>query len=138
VPLCDGWQVVQNGPFTLNAHARSACKYQVKVIESDGKPIMVPKIVTSSGQRAFPVTYGGTGFKPILTNEQTEDLQLASEIRACNESGIWPEMSVQALWAARLLTRPYSLSTATIGMIGILNDKVIEQTLNVAGGYDGE
>jgi hypothetical protein len=137
VPLTDGWQVCSAGPFNLNHHARSACKYPVKVKEVAGKKWMLPVIVTENGERSFPVTYGGAGFQPMLTADQMEDLQLSAEIRTCEANDAWPDMSIRAQWAARLLCRPYSLSLITIGMLGILNDDIIKETLLVAGGCDG-
>jgi hypothetical protein len=137
VPLVDGWQVCSVGPFDLTHHARSACKYPVKVKEVSGKQWMLPAIVTANGERSFPVTYGGAGFLPMLTADQMEDLQLAAEIRTCEANDTWPDMSVRAQWAARLLCRPYSLSLITIGMLGLLNDDIIKETLLVAGGCDG-
>lgn len=138
VPLCDGWQVCMAGEFSLSAHARSACKYPVKVKDVAGKPWMLPVIVTPTGERSFPVTYGGNGFRPMLTDEQTADLRLAAEIRTCDASDTWPEMPVCAQWAATLLCRPYSLSVHTVGMLGLLNDDIIMAILRVAGGCDGE
>ena len=136
VPLADDWQVCSVGPFSLNHHARSACKYPVKVKVINGQHWMLTIIVTPTGERSFPVVYGGAGFQPMLTGDQMDDLRLAEEIRTCHANDTWPDMPVQAQWAARLLTRPYSLSVESIAMLGLLNDDVIRTTLLVAGGCD--
>lgn len=139
IPLADtGWHVADVGEFHLLHHARSACPYPVKVHTIAGQNWLMPIVVTPTGERSFPVKYGGLGFQPMLTDAQTEDLRLAAEIRTCEANDSWPEMPVRAQWAARLLSRPYSLSTFTIGMLGLLNDEIIMKTLIVAGGCDGD
>lgn len=137
-PLGDsGWFFCQSGAFDLMAHARIACKYQCIVQQIAGMSFILPVITTPTGERAFPVSYGGPDFMPQLTAEQESDLALAIEIRTCISSGNIPAMNRRAKWAARFLTRTYNLSLETIGATGLLTDDLIIAIELAAGGLHG-
>jgi hypothetical protein len=135
IKLGQGWEVASKGQFNPISHLKVSSKWMGRVVEVDGVPWFLPVVIGKSKERLFKVFYGGKDFKPVLSDEQVEFLALANEIRDCHDSGMMPEASVQAFWAARLLTLTYCLSTTSISLLDILSEDLITEALSLAGGY---
>lgn len=135
LPLCAGWEVSSAGAFDPRACMNTSSAWPCRVFTLGDDRWLLPRVLTSTGTRAFRVTYAGDGFKPSLTKQQEAALALAQEIRACHESGTWPDESVRATWAADLLPLTYALSRRSLALIGIHED-LVAATLATAGGFD--
>ncbi len=130
------WEVAVHGELSRIAHVRMDSPWKVSAIQVGGGLWMFPAVLDPSGLRDFPVAYG-EDFTPELTDVQTRAMQIATEIRGCHQTGNWPEMAIQARWAAWLLTLTYAYSVETVMMQRLLNDDVIRAACLVAGGVYG-
>ncbi len=132
------WEVAKHGEHAPMAAIKLLAPWKVSVVTISGTPWILPSVLGPTGARDFAVVYD-ENFAPELTDEQTRAVQIATEIRVCHETQNWPEMAIQAHWAAWLLTLTYAYSVDTVMLQRLLNDDVIRTTCLVAGGlHDAE
>lgn len=137
-PIGNGWDVCLVGEFLPAVMANQKSPWKVQTEQHGGNAWFFPIILHPNGSRAFEVRYGGLDFLPMLSEQQAAMVALAGEVKTCMDSGNWPDMSVRARWAARLLSLPYHLSPATIAAAGILTEGIIAGALMTAVGHGGQ
>ena len=136
----DGWEVADDErPFNPMDHLRQRSPFGVVMVEDvAGRTWCAPSILGPTGDRAFPVTYGGKDFLPQLTSHQNKALTIAQESRLLlieavkNDTPLRGEQIVP--WAAWALTQTHHLSVPTIGNLGLIDEVLAQRVIAVMAG----
>lgn len=141
VDIGDGYHV--SGPIDGHtAYARRATWFDVEqVADMHGNLWDIPRIMDSTGNRVFRVSYGND-FLPELTPEQYHVMEVCKAARdaiAASTDGV-QDVGVQAAcrWAAELMARSYHMPVSAIAALCIMDDQLAIGALSVAIGLSCE
>jgi hypothetical protein len=135
--VADGWQCAAVGD--LSAPARTQQWADVGAVsDMDGHLWLAPCILTTSGDRAFRVRYGGQDYMPVLTDEQDRAMVVAQAARAALASlasgGPDVEMAPVCAWASELLSLTHQMHPSVSQALAVCDDKLaLSMVLHATG-----
>jgi len=133
--IADGWRVARVGdldPLHLLRAQRWARTVRVESI--DGLRWQAPVILDADGEEAYLVSYGGPDFLPLRTPVQQRCHDVAVAARAAIEAKRELDMAPACRWAAVLLSATHHVSPEVLAVLGLLDDRLITETLAAATG----
>jgi len=143
VDLEAGWKawVNDDGLEPERLHRSLGWTRSVDAEDQDGRIWSVPMILSEDGRRAFQVSYDDN-FQPVVAPGRQLLLDYAQEarnvlvghFRAKTLSDL--PMSACAKWAAAFLEAGSFVSVCCLGRLGILNDRLVLETLMAATSLD--
>jgi hypothetical protein len=139
----DGWVVWVNkdGPAPVELMRPLGWCRQTEAEDQDGNLWSVPVILGADGERAFQVNYD-ENYLPIISEERADLLAYAKEARTVihNRYRDGPlahlPMPQCCRWASAFIEAANHITSRTIGKLGILNDKLVLETLMMAASVD--
>jgi hypothetical protein len=135
-PEMDGdWRCRWDGvPEQLRKHLWAE---PVPVEDLQGRKWRAPKILTSSGERAFSVAYG-RDWLPALTPAQERALAIAKAAKTAFDGADYPDQPTCCQWAAELLTVCHHIPVDAVGACAIMDDALVIKILAAATATDIE
>jgi len=143
VELSDGWTAWMNDdkaePETL-ARSMSWCRV-LDAEDQDGHMWSVPMILNSEGRRAFQASYNEEGM-PVISPDRQRLLDFALEARAVlfnlykDRALSQLPMGAACKWASAFLESTNHIHARTLGRLGILNDKLVLETIMAVTGAE--
>lgn len=143
VELDDGWVAWVNGEIDTVRLRRdvSWCKL-IPSIDLSGAIWHTPEVLDASGKRTFRTRYG-KDFRPLLSDEQTKAVEIATEARTLMarllKDGAEPNEEEQCAmcgWAATLACMTNHLSIQVVARLGLMDDSLATSTLVGATSFD--
>jgi hypothetical protein len=143
VEIGDGWVCWMNAdgsePETLGK-SLGWCRI-LDAEDQDGEIWSVPMILNSEGRRAFQANYDEDGL-PVIPADRQRLLDYALEARAVllnhYKDRSLKDLPMQAIckWAAAFLECTNHISPRAMGRLGILNDKLVLETIMAVTGAE--
>lgn len=143
IEIGDGWLTWKNAdgaePETLS-RTLGWCRV-LDAEDQDGHCWAVPMILNSEGRRAFQANYDEEGM-PVIPKDRQRLLDFALEARAVMYN-LYKDRALSQLpmaaackWAAAFIESANHIEARTLGRMGILNDKLVLETIMAVTGAE--